>query len=54
MWVKPAQSWVGSKMTWGLDDYTKGLMKEHGEDITTVAGYKQYMSDAVKFTEESI
>ena len=33
MFLRPAQSWVGSKLTWGMDDFTKAQMKEHGEDI---------------------
>ena len=23
MFLRPAQSWVGSKLTWGMDDFTK-------------------------------
>ena len=34
MFLRPAQSWVGSKLTWGMDDFTKAQMKEHGEDMT--------------------
>ena len=28
--LRPAQSWVGSKLTWGMDDFTRQAMKEHG------------------------
>ena len=54
MFLRPAQSWVGSKLTWGMDDYTASQMKAHGEDITTtVAGYKSYLSDALRFTKKA-
>ena len=54
MFLRPAQSWVGSKLTWGMDEYTASQMKEHGEDmVTTVAGYKSYLSDALRFTKKA-
>ena len=54
MFLRPAQSWVGSKLTWGMDDFTKAQMKEHGEDIAaTVAGYRSYLHDALRFTKKA-
>ena len=54
MFLRPAQSWVGSKLTWGMDDFTRQSMKEHGDDIaSTVAGYRSYMSDALVFTKKA-
>ena len=54
LFLRPAQSWVGSKLTWGLDDFTKSEMKKHGTDIAaTVAGYRSYLSDALNFTKRA-
>ncbi len=54
LFLRPAQSWVGSKLTWGLDDFTVGEMKKHGTDIAhTVAGYRSYLSDALVFTKKA-
>ena len=54
LFLRPAQSWVGSKLTWGMDDFTRQAMKEHGTDIaSTVAGYRSYLSDALVFTKKA-
>ena len=54
LFLRPAQSWLGSKLTWGLDDFTKAEMKNHGQDIThTVAGYRSYLSDALTYTKKA-
>ena len=54
LFLRPAQSWLGSKLTWGLDDFTKAQMKEHGTDIAhTVAGYRSYLHDALRFTKKA-
>ena len=54
LFLRPLSTWVGSKMTWGMDDFTKIQMKEQGEDaLATIAGYKSYLSDAVTFMKKS-
>ena len=54
LFLRPAQSYLGSKLTWGMDDFTKAQMKEHGQDIAhTVAGYRSYLSDALVFTKKA-
>ena len=54
LFLRPVQTWVGSKLTWGLDDYTKQVMKEQGTDmVSTMAGYRSYLSDALVFTKKA-
>ena len=54
LFLRPVQTWVGSKLTWGLDDYTKQVMKEQGDDmVSTMAGYRSYLSDALVFTKKA-
>ena len=54
LFLRPIQTWTGSKLTWGLDDYTKQVMKEQGEDmVSTMAGYRSYLSDALTFTKKA-
>ena len=52
--IRPASSWVGSKLTWGLDDVTRKQVEAQAEEaVATMAGYKQYLSDAVTFMKKA-
>lgn len=52
--IRPASQWVGSKLTWGLDDATRNQMKAQGDEaVAIMAGYKQYLSDAVTFMKKA-
>jgi len=53
-YIKPFNSWVGSKMAWGLDDALKKQVKEQGDEaIATIAGLKNYYSDALQFMRKA-
>ena len=52
--LKPLNSWVGSKLTWGLDDITREQVKAQGDEaLATMAGYRSYLSDALTFMKKA-
>jgi hypothetical protein len=54
LFLRPVATWAGSKMTWGMDDFTKAQMREQGDEaLATIAGYRSYLSDAVTFMKKS-
>ena len=54
LFLRPVATWAGSKMTWGMDEYTKASMREQGDEaLATIAGYRSYLSDAVTFMKKS-
>ena len=54
LFLRPVATWAGSKMTWGMDEYTKASMREQGDQaLATIAGYRSYLSDAVTFMKKS-
>lgn len=53
-YVKPLQQWMGSKLTWGLDDLTRTKLKREGaEAVATIAGYRVYLGDAIRFAKKA-
>ena len=53
-YVKPLDSFIGSKLTWGLDSKTaKGVKKQAEEAMQTLAGLKSYYGDALLFAKKA-
>ncbi len=53
-YVKPIDSFIGSKLTWGLDAQTaKGVKAQAGEAMQTLAGLKSYVGDALMFAKRA-
>ena len=53
-YVKPLDSFIGSKLTWGLDAQTaKGVRAQAGEAMQTLAGLKSYLGDALLFAKKA-
>ena len=53
-YVKPMDSFIGSKLTWGLDAQTaKGVRKQAEEAMQTLAGLKSYYNDALLFAKKA-
>ena len=52
--VKPIDSFVGSKMTWGLDTQTAKLVKTEGEvAMQTLSGLKLYLDEGLMFAKKA-
>ena len=53
-YIKPLNSWVGSKMAWGLDKSLRDQVKAQGDEaLATMAGLKNYYSDAIQFMKKA-
>ena len=53
-YVKPIESFIGSKLTWGLDASTaKGVRKQAEEAMQTLAGLRSYVGDALMFAKRA-
>ena len=53
-YVKPIESFIGSKLTWGLDASTaKGVRKQAEEAMQTLAGLRSYIGDALMFAKRA-
>ena len=54
MFMKPIDLMVGSKLTWGLDPQTlKEVQAQHQRGVALMAGYKNYLTDAVTFMKKA-
>ena len=54
MFMKPVDLMVGSKLTWGLDPQTaKQVQAQHQTWCSIMAGYKNYLTDAVTFMKKA-
>lgn len=52
--VKPMDSWVGSKLSWGLDTQTRKMVQAEGKvAIQTLAGLKTYLDEALLFAKKA-
>jgi len=54
LFLKPIDLMIGSRLTWGLDPQTAKQVRaqyEHGAGI--MAGYKNYLTDAISFMKKS-
>jgi hypothetical protein len=53
-YIKPIESIIGSKLTWGLDPKTaKGVRKQAEEAMQTLAGLRSYVGDALMFAKRA-
>tara|TARA_Y100001970_G_C14247709_1_gene869518 strand:- start:762 stop:4415 length:3654 start_codon:yes stop_codon:yes gene_type:complete len=52
--VKPIDSFIGSKMTWGLDTQTAKMVKAEGEvAMQTLSGLKLYLDEGLMFAKKA-